>query len=246
MSKMGFRTDVGRRRADNEDALLVLPRQDIYLVADGVGGHNSGELASRKAVSGVADFLARNPLEEAHGAAHPEEALMAYFLRCFREINTEICALSRVEPANRGMATTAVLAHILRDKLFVVNIGDSRAYIVREGDISRITTDHSVVNEMLARGELTEEEARVHPRKNEITRALGVEAGVSPDFFMTDLLSSDRIVLCTDGLCGELSDDEIRRIVSRGENLNDTCRMLVNSANANGGSDNITVVCVEV
>ncbi|MDR2356416.1 MAG: Stp1/IreP family PP2C-type Ser/Thr phosphatase [Clostridiales Family XIII bacterium] len=243
---MGFRTDVGKRRADNEDALLVLPKYDVYLVADGVGGHNSGELASRKAVFGVEDFLARNPIEAAHRAERPDTALMEYFLRCFREVNADICAMAQANPANRGMATTAVLMHILRDKLFVINVGDSRAYIVRAGGISRITADHSVVNDMVARGELTEEEARVHPRRNEITRALGAETSVMPDFFMTELLSGDRVLLCTDGLCGELSDEDIRGIVSRGENLNDTCRMLVNSANANGGSDNITVVCVEV
>jgi protein phosphatase len=246
MSKIGFRTDAGRRRANNEDALLVLPKHNIYLVADGVGGHNSGEIASRKAVSGVEGFLARNPIETAHGAEHPDAALMEYFLQCFRGINADICALSAAESANRGMATTAVLAHILHDKLFVVNIGDSRAYIVRAGRISRITTDHSVVNGMVAAGELTEEEARVHPRKNEITRALGANAGILPDFFVTDLLAGDRILLCTDGLCGELTDEDIRRIVSSGANLNDTCRMLVDGANANGGSDNITVICVEV
>jgi protein phosphatase len=144
------------------------------------------------------------------------------------------------------MATTAVLAHISDDKLFVINVGDSRAYITRAGGISRVTTDHSIVNDMVARGELTEEQARVHPRKNEITRALGAEADVAPDFFVADLLPGDRIVLCTDGLCGELTDDEICLVVSRGANLNDTCRMLVDDANANGGSDNITVVCVEI
>jgi protein phosphatase len=243
---MGFRTDAGKRRADNEDALLVLPKQGVYLVADGVGGHNSGEIASRKAVLGVEAFLARNPVEATYCAEDRDAALMEYFLRCFREINAEIRDLSRANPANRGMATTAVLMYILRDRLFVINVGDSRAYIVRAGEISRITADHSVVSEMVARGELTEEEARVHPRRNEITRALGAEADVTPDFFMTELLPQDRVLLCTDGLCGELSDEEICRVVSRGENLNSTCRMLVNSANANGGSDNITVVCVEV
>jgi protein phosphatase len=246
MSKIGFRTDTGRRRSDNEDALLVLPKHNIYLVADGVGGHNSGEVASRKAVSGVESFLAHNPIEAVHRAEDTDALLIEYFLQCFRAINANICALSAAEPANRGMATTAVLAHILRDRLFVVNVGDSRAYIVRSGRISRITADHSVVNDMVSHGELTEEEARVHPRKNEITRALGAEIEVLPDFFVTDLLAGDRIVLCTDGLCGELRDEDICRTVSRGANLNDTCRMLVDAANANGGSDNITVVCVEV
>jgi protein phosphatase len=243
---MGFRTDAGRRRSGNEDALLVLPKHNIYLVADGVGGHNSGEVASRKAVSGVERFLADSPIETVHKAAHTDAALMEYFLQCFRKINADIRDLSAAEPANRGMATTAVLAHILREKLFVVNVGDSRAYIVRSGLISRITTDHSVVNDMIAQGELTEEEARVHPRKNEITRALGAGADILPDFFVMDLLPEDRIVLCTDGLCGELSDDDIRRIVSRDASLNDICRMLVDAANANGGPDNITVICIEI
>jgi protein phosphatase len=246
MSRIGFRTNTGKRRADNEDALLVLPRYDIYLVADGVGGHNSGELASRRAVVGVEGFLERNPIETVHCAECPETALMEYFLRCFREINDDIRAISRAEPMNRGMATTAVLAHILRGKLFAVNIGDSRAYMIRSGGISRITKDHSVVSDMVANGELTEEEAWVHPKRNEITRALGAEPDVSPDFFMTDVLQGDRILLCTDGLHGELRDDDIRRIVSMGAGLNDTCKMLVDAANANGGYDNITVVCVEV
>ncbi|MDR1573553.1 MAG: hypothetical protein LBS24_04535, partial [Clostridiales Family XIII bacterium] len=114
MLKIGFRTDVGRRRFGNEDALLVLPRHNIYLVADGVGGHNSGEIAGRKAVSGAERFLAHNPIEAVHGTEQPDAALMEYFLRCFREINADIRALSAAEPANRGMATTAVLAHILR------------------------------------------------------------------------------------------------------------------------------------
>jgi protein phosphatase len=246
MSKIGFRTNTGKRRADNEDALFVSPRNNIYMVADGVGGHNSGELASRRAVVGVEAFPARNPTPAICGAEYSEEAIMDYFLRCFREINADIRALSRENPANRGMATTAVLAYISGEKLFVVNIGDSRAYMIRSGSISRVTVDHSVVNDMIARGELTEEEARVHPRKNEITRALGAEAVVLPDFFVSELLRGDRILLCTDGLHGELSDDEILRIVSLGAGLNDTCKMLVDAANANGGSDNITVVCIEI
>jgi protein phosphatase len=243
---MGFRTNTGKRRHDNEDALLVSPRNSIYMVADGVGGHNSGELASRRAVFGVEAFLARYPIEMIHGEEYSEATIMDYFLRCFRGINADIRSLSRDEPTNRGMATTAVLAHILGEKLFVVNIGDSRAYMIRSGSISRITIDHSVVGKMVANGELTEEEASVHPRKNEITRALGAETIVSPDFFISELMRRDRILLCTDGLHGELSDGDILRIVSLGAGLNSTCKMLVDAANANGGSDNITVVCIEI
>jgi protein phosphatase len=246
MSKIGFRTNTGKRRQNNEDALLVSPRHNIYMVADGVGGHNSGELASRRAVVGVEAFLAGNPVRAINGAECSGSAIMDYFLRCFRGINADIRTLSREDPANRGMATTAVLAYISDEKLFVVNIGDSRAYMIRAGSISRITVDHSVVSDMIARGELTEAEAYAHPRKNEITRALGAEVIVSPDFFISELLRGDRILLCTDGLHGELSDDEILRIVSLGAGLNDTCKMLVDAANANGGSDNITVVCIEI
>jgi protein phosphatase len=246
MSKIGFRTNTGKRRPDNEDALLVSPRNSIYMVADGVGGHNSGELASRRAVLGVESFLAEYPIKALHGKGFSEAAIMDYFLRCFRGINADILALSREDPANQGMATTAVLAHVSEEKLFVVNIGDSRAYMVRSGSISRITIDHSVVGKMVSNGELTEKEASVHPRKNEITRALGADSVVYPDFFIAEPAQGDRILLCTDGLHGELPDDEILRIVSLGEGLNDTCKMLVDAANANGGSDNITVVCVEI
>jgi protein phosphatase len=246
MSKIGFRTNTGKRRADNEDALLVSPRNSIYMVADGVGGHNSGELASRRAVVGVENFLARNPASAILGAECSGAVIMDYFLQCFRGINADIRALSAEDSANRGMATTAVLAYISGERLFVINIGDSRAYMVRSGSISRITVDHSVVSDMIARGELTEAEACVHPRRNEITRALGAEMIVSPDFFVSELIKGDRILLCTDGLHGELSDDEILRIVSLGAGLNDTCKMLVDAANANGGSDNITVVCIEI
>ncbi|MDR1572251.1 MAG: Stp1/IreP family PP2C-type Ser/Thr phosphatase [Clostridiales Family XIII bacterium] len=249
MTKAGFRTDTGMVRGNNEDAMLVLPSSGIYAVADGVGGHNSGEWASRKAVGGVERFVRVRPVADVHGtgdAGMADAALMEYFLRCFREINAEILALSLEGQANRGMATTLVLAHVHGERLYVVNVGDSRAYIVRNGGISQITIDHTVVNRMVSLGDLTAEEARFHPRKNEITRALGAEESVLPDFFVTGLVAGDRVLLCSDGLHGELSDGEICGICSEGGDLNRICESLVAAANRSGGRDNISVICVEI
>jgi protein phosphatase len=245
-AKAGFRTDKGRMRGNNEDALLVLPRFSIYAVADGVGGHNSGELASRKAVTGIEKFIEANPISAVYGEKDSNAALMDYFLTCFRAINSEILGLSRATPYNAGMATTTVVAHIHEDRLYIINIGDSRAYMIRDGGISQITVDHTVVNKLISSGRLTREEARVHPRKNEITRALGAEDEVLPDFFVTRLARGDRILLCTDGLYGEATDEEIREIAAARRELNEICKLLVERANKNGGGDNITVICIEI
>ncbi|MDR0570349.1 MAG: Stp1/IreP family PP2C-type Ser/Thr phosphatase [Clostridiales Family XIII bacterium] len=246
MAKAGFRTDTGRLRSNNEDALLVLPRVRTYAVADGVGGHNSGEVASRKAVTGFEKYLDENDLDKAHDGEDSKSALMEYFLECLEGINADIRETAEDRPECAGMATTLVAAHVSDDKLYVVNIGDSRAYIVRDGKISQITIDHTVVNKMVANGELSAEEARNHPRKNEITRALGAEEGICPDFFVTELCHGDRVVLCSDGLYGEVPDEEICNTVSLGEDLNEICKSLVDKANERGGRDNITVICLEI
>ncbi|MDR1136108.1 MAG: Stp1/IreP family PP2C-type Ser/Thr phosphatase [Clostridiales Family XIII bacterium] len=244
--KAGFRTDRGKMRGNNEDALLVLPRFSIYAVADGVGGHNSGELASRKAVTGIERFIEAHPIDAVYEGDDSNAALMDYFLTCFRDINAEILSLSRSAVYNSGMATTTVVAHICEDRLYIINIGDSRAYMIRDGGISQITVDHTVVNKLISSGKLTREEARVHPRKNEITRALGAEDEVLPDFFVTKLVRGDRLILCTDGLYGEVTDEEICRIAAVPGELNEICKSLVERANKNGGRDNITVICVEI
>jgi protein phosphatase len=194
----------------------------------------------------VEKYAAAHPLAAAHRGGRVDDALVEYFLGCLREINADILAFSMLEPGNIGMATTAVIAHVFGGRLYVVNLGDSRAYMIRNGAISQITVDHTTVNDMVLSGVLTPEEAREHPRKNEITRALGAFVDVVPDFFVTKTLPGDRVVMCTDGLYGELADDEIRRIVSEGADLNKTCESLVSRANNKGGRDNITVICLEI
>jgi protein phosphatase len=248
MAKVGFRTDVGKRRVNNEDALLVLPKGHLYAVADGVGGQNSGEIASRKAVVSLEAFLEANPTDSAENleGKYRDNWFESYFLRCFQKINSDIIAIARLEPENAGMATTAVACYVDGLRLYAVNIGDSRAYIVRDGEISQLTEDHSYLNKLINSGMLTKSEALQHPQKNMITRALGVDDASEPDFFSYDMQERDRVLLCTDGLHGELSDEKICEIVTDGGDMNAICKRLVKAANDHGGGDNITVICVEI
>jgi protein phosphatase len=247
--QVGFKTDTGRKRAINEDALLVLPGKNIVAVADGVGGSNSGEVASRIAMNGVEEFLKHNPISHAEDmeGKYRYNWFKGYFLRCFRKINNDIINTAQERPENSGMATTAVTAYYDGATLYITNIGDSRAYMIRAGEIAQLTEDHSYVADLVSTGTLTKREAREHPRKHMITRALGAGPGpeADPDFYCFDTAPGDRLLLCTDGLHGELTDDEICETQKDETNLNNVCRKLVQAANEKGGRDNVTVVCVE-
>jgi protein phosphatase len=168
-----------------------------------------------------------------------------YFFRCFRKINYDIRNIARENPDDSGMATTAVAAYFDAGELYITNIGDSRAYMIRAGEITQLTEDHSYVADLVSTGSLTKSEARKHPRRNMITRALGAGSEAEPDFYSFGTEPGDRLILCTDGLHGELTDDEIRETVKGEKDLNKACKKLVRKANDKGGFDNITVVCVE-
>ena len=243
----GFRTDTGKQRDGNEDALLLLPKYGIYAVADGVGGQNSGEVASRKAMSVIEEFLAANPLTGADNleGKYRENWLKSYFQRCLQRVNSEIMKQAASDPAMNRMATTLVLMFLDMESVYIVNVGDSRAYILRNGLLTQLTEDHSYVNKLINAGTLTKSEARIHPQKNIITKALGSIKNPDPDFYRFDLHEGDRLLLCTDGLHGELTDDEITEILLEKNDLDTICRMLVDAANKNGGHDNITVICVD-
>jgi len=243
----GFRTDTGKQRDGNEDALVLLPNLGIYAVADGVGGQNSGEVASRKAVAGIEKFIETNPLSGADNleGKYRVNWLKSYFLRCLQRINNEIRKEALRDPVMEKMATTMVLCYLDMDSIYVVNIGDSRAYILREGEITQLTIDHTYVNKLIKAGTLSSTEARLHPQKNIITKALGSSKHSDPDFYRFDLHDGDRILLCTDGLHGELTDDEIAVILRRKKDLNSICGSLVDAANKKGGHDNITVICID-
>ena len=247
MAVFGYRTDIGRSRTNNEDALLVLPKLNIYAVADGVGGLNSGEVASRNAMSGVESFILANPITGADNleGKYRENWLKGYFTRCLQKVNSEILMTANEEPEYSRMATTVVICYLDMESIYIVNVGDSRAYILRDEILTQLSIDHTYVNSLISAGTLTESEARIHPQKNIITKALGSGKNFEPDFFRFDLHDGDRILLCTDGLHGELTDSEISVILTASDDLNETCKLLVDTANNKGGSDNITVVCID-
>ena len=242
MISVGFKTDKGNLRSSNEDSLFVLPDQQLYIVADGVGGHNSGELASRMAVGYMAQYVAIHPVSEITS----KKELKKYFLDCFSGANELIHSKSLEEESNNGMATTAVLCYLEGDDCYIVNVGDSRAYLVRDGVMRQLTEDHTLVQDMLRSGLLSKEEARNHPDRNMITRAIGGETSIEPDFYRFRTYPGDVILLCTDGLYGEVSADRILRLASEYESMHDLAKRLVDEANEAGGKDNISVVCIRI
>jgi len=243
----GYRTDTGKERDGNEDALLLMPKTGIFAVADGVGGQNSGEVASRKAVAGIEAFIEANPLSGLNDleGKYRENWLRSYFLRCLQKVNTEIRKEALSDPVKERMATTIVLCYLDNGTVYIINVGDSRAYILRDGEITQLTVDHTYVNKLISAGTLSKSEARIHPQKNIITKALGSTRNIDPDFYRFDLNPGDRLLLCTDGLHGELTDDEIAFIIKKKRDLNSICGMLVDAANEKGGHDNITVICID-
>ena len=220
----------------------MLPDQQLYIVADGVGGHNAGDVASRLAVESIAAYVKKNPLSL---AVDPGQ-LKDFFMSCISFANERVFAGAATPGDSQGMATTCVLCYIRGDQAYVVNVGDSRAYLVRDGRIGQVTEDHSCVQELVNSGLISEEEAMNRPDRNMITRALGGASSVQPDFFSFQLYAGDTVVLCSDGLYGELSSQRIAELCTRYKTMHRLSRQLVDEANGNGGKDNISVVCIRV
>lgn len=239
--QVGFKTDRGLRRKNNEDACFILPSDKVYVIADGVGGGNAGEIASRTAVSQIAGYIDRNPVEP----TDDKYKIANYFQACLDKVNGHIYEMANKFDANHGMATTIVVVYTDRGRAYISNVGDSRAYLFRDGQLTQLTEDHTYVNTLVKAGVLTPEEAAHDERKNVITRALGAEPEVEPDFFKVDILEGDIILMCTDGLYDEVSEDEIIEVLEEGMTMSATCTELVLRANLNGGHDNITVVSLK-
>lgn len=242
MVQIGFKCNKGIVRKNNEDACFVIPSHDVYIVADGVGGNNSGEVASRTAVSGIAEIVNESKLLE---YSSPEE-IFGFLDDTILNINSRIYHMGIENESNRGMATTLVMAYIRKDEGYIANIGDSRAYLFRQGELNRITIDHTYVNELISKGLITEAEAEHHKQKNVITKALGAEKNVAPDFYKISLTKDDILMLCSDGLYGEVESEKIIEILDKGISMNDACSELVDEAIKAGGRDNITVVCIKL
>ncbi len=240
--EVGFKTDKGQRRSNNEDACFVMKKDRVFIVADGVGGNNSGEIASRTCVNGIAKYVETNTME---GLTETAE-IRTYFEDCLKDVNFKILEMSQRFEKNKGMATTAVIAYVLEDQLYIVNVGDSRAYLLRGGVLTQITEDHTYVNTLLKAGVISEEEAEHHENKNMITRAVGADYIIEPDFFQRSIEVGDMILLCTDGLYGEVGKSELISRLTEEETMTHICNELVEAANRNGGSDNITMVVLKV
>lgn len=239
---VGFKTDRGRMRSNNEDACYVMRKEKVFLVADGVGGSRSGEIASRTAVNGIADYVREHPLD----AIRTTQQVKEYFEEAIKKINFDILDSSQRFEENRGMATTIVLAILVEDRMYVFNIGDSRAYIFREGILTQITEDHTYVNSLVKAGIITSQEAETHENRNMITRAVGADYNVEADLFLTKVQPGDILLLCSDGLYGEVSKGELEAILSEGKPMMQTCETLVGAANRNGGNDNITAISLKI
>lgn len=235
------KTDVGSKRAMNQDYMYcsrnnVGSFQNLFIVADGMGGHKAGDHASKLCVERMVETIKHS--EYNTPVSMFEEAVDASNRAVYMEAQENI--------EYEGMGTTLVACTMQDETLYVANIGDSRLYIIRDGDIMQITDDHSLVGEMVKQGNITESEARVHPQKNIITRAVGIDETVQADFFEVDIVPGDIIMLCSDGLSNMVEDEDIEYIVRNSKSLRDAGETLVARANENGGTDNITVVLAKV
>jgi serine/threonine protein phosphatase PrpC len=226
-------TDIGRKRGHNEDSLGVFDGLGLYVVADGMGGHAAGEVASKMAVDILKGVIAK--------PSGPAAELLPAGIKL---ANEEIARHAARRLELRGMGTTIVAALVDGDKLHLAHVGDSRAYVyTRENRLVRLTTDHSLVFEMVLAGQLTEGQARTHPMRNIITRALGSKPEVQVDISRRSLAPGEIYLLCSDGLTGMLTDDDIAYIILQNrENLPGLVRELIHRANEAGGDDNITAV----
>ncbi len=232
-------TDIGKKRKVNQDYIYTqespignLP--NVFIVADGMGGHNAGDYASKATVETI--------VSEIESSFEKNPVLI--FGKAIEIANEQIRKKAREEVDLEGMGTTVVAATCMGKYLQVANVGDSRLYIVNK-EIKQITRDHSLVEEMVRMGGLGREEARNHPDKNIITRAVGAGDTVEPDFFTVELEEGDIVLMCSDGLTNMLDDEEIRMILSGARDIVEKAYLLVEAANENGGKDNISVILIE-
>ena len=234
------KTDTGRKRSMNQDYLYcnenpVGSFRNLFIVADGMGGHKAGDHASKMCV----EYMTKLVENSSHVTP------VSIFEEAVVESNAAIYKASSENVEYEGMGTTMVACTFLDDKMYVANIGDSRLYLIRDS-IQQITSDHSLVGEMVKNGNITESEARFHPQKNIITRALGIDRTVHADYFEISVMPEDIVLLCSDGLSNMIDDEDMEYIIRHSGTLESAVDALVDKANENGGSDNITAVLIEV
>lgn len=242
-------SDVGRARTHNEDFFEIDSEHSLYLVADGMGGHKFGEVASRVAVEAIREFVINTGDSESTWPFTLDERLRLHsnlLKNAVKVAHDKVLSAIRKDHRLYGMGTTVVGFYLAGDVAAVAHVGDSRAYRLRGDALELLTEDHTWVNEQVVAGHLSEAQARVHPLKNVVTRALGGEREVLVDVREVRVRPGDLYLLCSDGLTTMLADHEIQELARQAGSVEEICRTLVARANARGGHDNITVVALEI
>ncbi len=239
--KFGVKSDKGIQRDSNEDSYNIIagyPNVPVcFIIADGMGGHNSGEVASKMAVDSISNYILEFP-DDLSDETRVEERIQDAIINA----NTEIFEISKLKPETAGMGTTLILAVVCNKKIYIGHVGDSRVYLLRDGNFEQITTDHSFIEELVKTGSITRLEAQGHPKRNLITRALGCLEKVESDLYDCNIKDNDVYLLCTDGLTNMLDDEKIKEILENTDDPQQACNTLVDAANAAGGEDNVSVI----
>lgn len=233
-------TDIGKKRVVNQDNIYVSTKPvgnlpNLFVVADGMGGHKAGDYASRYATDAVVESI----------SANSETDIKKIITKAVEDANSLVFKKSAENEDFRGMGTTLVIAAISGDELTVANVGDSRLYLIEGSSIKQLTQDHSLVAEMVRMGQIDEQEARRRPDKNIITRAIGISEVIHADFFKSKVKSKEYVLLCSDGLSNMLEDSEMLSAVTSSDPLEKKTSMLIDLANQKGGKDNISVIIIE-
>lgn len=236
------KTDVGKIRKKNEDSIFssddkVEVLDNLYIIADGMGGHNAGEVASSSAIEYFIDYLKNNKVQ-----LDTECTILDGIF----SLNKKIYDRSITEIEHKGMGTTITLCTIKDNIAYFGHVGDSRAYLISKGEMSQITTDHTYVNEMVLKGLMTKEQAIIDPSRNLVTRAIGIGETVMVDYIEKEVSKGDIIMMCSDGLSGMISDEKINDIIQTNSDIENCCTILINEALENGGTDNISVILIYV
>lgn len=244
-------SDAGLRRAENEDAVSAHADLGLFIVADGMGGHAAGEVASHMAVDVIESFI-RDTADADPNQTWPFPYDPAFSLdgnrikAAFRLANRRIAKAMEGDDALKGMATTAAAVLVGSGVPIAAHVGDSRVYLWRKGTLSQVTQDHSWVGEQVRAGVLSDDDARRHPWRNVVTRALSGGEDPEVDVKELDLEDNDRLLICSDGLSGVVPPEKLQELITKTDSLDDTCRVLIDAANEAGGPDNITVAMLKV
>ncbi|PJK17915.1 protein phosphatase [Chryseomicrobium excrementi] len=239
------RTDIGKKRAINEDYLDVVEKEPgmiLAVLADGMGGHNAGDVASELAVRFLVDRFQKSTLQLTSDAT----TVSSWLKEAYEGANERISTIAESDPSCKGMGTTLIAAVFQNNKVTFAHIGDSRVYLYSKGEINPLTKDHSYVNVLLDSGEISEEQARTHPRKNMLMKAIGTEISIDPDILTVSLRAEEYMLICSDGLSNMVSAEQMVHVLQSEATLHAKVETLIELANEQGGEDNISLIISRV